>query len=466
MKKYLVLLSFIALGFTSCQDARDIDPIDSISEDQAFENVDDLELGINGMYASYNPLNIESISSRVTDDVKIGADSGGQGVPDINQILDPGSASTNAIWAGHYGVINIANRIIAAAANITPSSPQEAERYNKVLGQCYAMRAFCHFELTMMYSTSFSASELAVPYIDFVVVFEEPARNTVGEVFDRIEGDFAQAATLLSGETDNAFITNDLITAVRAKIALFTGNYPTAISLADQLIAKYPLADREQYVAMFNDTDDREVIWKLIRTQNDGRPGGLYYFTGTGGAFIEMSNSMFDALDPNDIRFEVLLDTDLSNPANNFHLINKYPGVPGFPFLNDIKHYRVAEMHLVKAEAQARNNQLAAAASSIKVLRDVRFGAATALPSYADLRAAIIDILAERRVELGYEGHRYIDLRRTRDITGNGIVRDPRDCGGATPCEMAPNDRRFTMPIPQAEINGNANMVQNPGYGN
>ena len=132
--------------------------------------------------------------------------------------------------------------------------------------------------------------------------------------------------------------------------------------------------------------------------------------------------------------------------------------------MNDLKLYRVAEQYLIKAEAQARLGQLAEAALTIDALRDARFGSDQPAPNYSSVLEAITDILSERRKELAYEGHRFIDLRRTRDLTGLGIVRNEADCGGPTPCELLPSDFRFTLPIPQAEIDVNPNIEQNPGY--
>lgn len=465
MKKYILLLSVFALGLCSCEDARDIEPIDTIPSDEAFQSVFDMKLGVSGMYAQYAPENIIRLSSRMTDDLKIGADNGGQGISEINQILNPGSGSTSGIWATHYRLINLANRIIEAAVDISPQDEAEQALYTRLLGECYAMRALAHFELLSLYAPSFDADALAVPYIDAVVFLEEPPRNTVEAVFTAILNDLTTADTLLGTFADNTRATQDLSTALRAKIALFSGDHTAAIAYANELITTYPLANRNQYVAMYQDTDETEVIFKARRTVTDFFPGGLFYFTATGGAFLEMSNSLFNALDPADIRFNVLFDQVNSNIGSNVLLINKYPGIPGTPYLNDVKVYRVSEQYLIRAEAEARSGDLIAAAQTLRQLRNVRFGFATALDVYANLEEAIQAILQERRLELAYEGHRYIDLRRTRDITNQGIVRDPADCGGATPCELPVNDHRFTLPIPQGEMNGNANMEQNPGYG-
>ena len=124
-------------------------------------------------------------------------------------------------------------------------------------------------------------------------------------------------------------------------------------------------------------------------------------------------------------------------------------------------------MYLIKAESQARLSLFGDAAATLKLLRDARSTAGpTVLDTYATVAEAASAVLAERFIELGYEGHRYVDVKRLRNVVNMGFVRDPLDCGGASPCTLPVSDPRFTMPIPQAEIDVNPNISgqQNPGY--
>ena len=221
---------------------------------------------------------------------------------------------------------------------------------------------------------------------------------------------------------------------------------------------------------MFFDTDDTEVIFKAVRTSADGLIGGLWYFTNSAGPFFEASNSLYNAHDPSDIRFAVNINFGTNNvdgecgptdDANNVHLINKYPGNAS-PFLSDAKIFRVSEMHLIKAEAQARQTMLPQAAMTLQTLRDERFGAATALDSYGTTTEALDAVFDERRLELAYEGHRYLDMKRF----GKGLNRDALDCAAGGSCILASSDFKFTFPIPQVEVNANPSIVQNPGYTN
>lgn len=466
--KRLILSMALLLSLASCDEALDRLPNDSLTSETAYRTVGDLQLGLNGVMISYSTLGTITFNSIITDEVKIGADNGGQQVSLYNMILDPQEGNAAGIWNGRYVAINRANRIIAAAAGITPSAAEQ-NQYNNILAQCYFIRALAHLDLMNHYSpNTMDLTGLAVPYIDFVPpTTAQLPRNTVAEVRDGILASLDMADDLLPASADDVyFATSEAIEFTRAKIKFLTGDYTGALVHADNLILgqngfdAQPLADVVQYPAIFDDTDNTEVIFKRRRTQLEGFIGGVWYFTGTGGAFLEMSNKMYNSL-PGDVRDNVLFDAAASDPADNFHLINKYPGSSGFLYLNDEKVMRMSEMYLIKAECHARLTQFTEAADAIKAIRDARTGGPTTADVYTTLQQAANAILDERFVELAYEGHRYVDLKRLRNVTNTGIVRDPADCGGAAPCELSVSDRRFTLPIPQAEMDTNSNMVQN-----
>jgi hypothetical protein len=50
------------------------------------------------------------------------------------------------------------------------------------------------------------------------------------------------------------------------------------------------------------------------------------------------------------------------------------------------------------------------------------------------------------------------------DRGGRALDRDARECSFLAGCTLANSDYRFTLPIPQVELNANPSVVQNPGY--
>lgn len=466
MKKIFLIIT-AAIGFISCE--TEYLPKDQLAAATVYTNLKDLQDGMNGVMANYNPYPEITFNSIFTDECKIGKDSGGQQVTLYNMQLTA-AVNGNDIWVANYRTINFANKIIDASVGIPTNTSAEVAQKNNILAQCYALRALCHLNLLSHYATTMEdPSALGVIYLDFVpAATAELPRNTVGECFAKMTEDLNTAQALFTGTSSKIFMNKEAITFMRAKIALFTGDNAGAITHADALISQFGLASQTEYVNMFADAGtgfEKEVIFKAERKGNNAFVGGIWYFTGTGGAFMEMSNSMYDSFQPNDVRPTVLMWGAESDPSENLHLIGKYLGSEGFPYMNDIKVMRISEMHLVKAEAQAKLSQFTAASATMQNYVNARYAAGTApIKNYTNLQNAIIDILEERKLELGFEGHRYVDTKRLRALSNQGIERSSLDCGGAAPCELSPSDDRFTMPIPLAEMNANRNMVQNPGY--
>lgn len=443
----------------SCEDNLDIEPNSSLIASTAFRGVDDLQNALNSAYLEYNNTTLQ-FNSIFTDNTKVGIDNGGQELTLYRLVLDPATPVVTNLWVSRYALINEVTRIIEAAELVDIEEGREDE-LNHILGQAYALRAFAHFELFQYFTPDYLDSNgLSVPAVDIVVTVQNLPRNTVAEVYALMNADLEKASSLLDPSlADVKYVTGDFITALRARMALFSGDYQSALGFANQLINKYELANQEEYVNIFLDTDNTEVIFEAARTLSDARPGYIWHFSG-GGPFIEMSNSLFNILDPDDVRYGVLLNVEESEPENNLHLINKYPGT-AFEFLADVKVFRVSEMYLIKAEALLRTGQLPESKEVLKDLRDARFGEDTALPVYSDLNSGLEFILEERRIELAFEGHRYLDLKRF----GKGLNRSLADCGNLdNACQISSSDRRFTLPIPLVELNANPEITQNPGY--
>ena len=500
MKNYKKIFYLFGL-FTvlvACNDAIDIDQPGRLDASAAFETVADLQAGLFGVYDNFDLSGEIAFSSIFTDELSIGFDNGGQGLADYGFVLNAGSTAPAAFWVGAYNAINSANRLIEAADLITPEAGEQ-EQLDDILGQAYALRALAHFFLQSYYSTNYADPDaLGVIAVDFVPTIDQQLlRNTNGEVFGLITSDLDRADALLSDDTsDPTFINKDAVLALRARMAAYRGNYTLAATYSQTLLDKYGLANRAEYEALFLDTDNTEVIFKLERTIGDnfdgqgatgspnagGWAGARFAFvdaTLSGSPYFEMGRSLFNLIDPADIRYDVnvaptsLIDPDYAindNPATDILVIQKYPGSEGQPLMNDLKVFRSSEMLLIRAEAYADaesfNGATNSTAALIKQLRDARFGTATALPVYANESEAFGAILDERRVELSFEGHRYKDLKRLGVRANRGVSKDAIDCAFNGACTLAATDFRFTLPLPIVEFNANPGLreQQNPGY--
>jgi len=117
---------------------------------------------------------------------------------------------------------------------------------------------------------------------------------------------------------------------------------------------------------------------------------------------------------------------------------------------NDFAWFRLAEMYLIKAEAELAGGT--GSSTPLALLRLVRARAFTV----DTLSAVTTDvILRERLFELNSEGKRRQDLIRHGKYTACWQFKE-------TYCPAA--DKIVLMPIPQTQIDANALITQNPGY--
>lgn len=492
--KNLFLIFGVFAGLVACNDAIEIDQPGRLDADAAFQTVADLQAGLFGVYDQFDLSPDIAFQSIFTDELSIGFDNGGQGLADYGFVLNAGSTAPAVFWTNGYDQLNAASRLIEASEIIEIEDGEQA-LFNQILGEAYALRAWGHFIMLSYFSTDYTDDNaLSIINLDFVPTIDQQLlRNTNGETFALIDSDLDRANSLLSNATDDVTrINKDFIIALRARIAAYRQDYTTAASLSQQLISKYPLANRAEYEAMFLDTSDGEVIFKLERTNNDtydgqgatgsptagGWAGARFAFvdaTLSGSPYFEMGRSLFNLMDPADVRYDVnvaptsLIDPDYEtnqNPATDILVIQKYPGSEGQPLMNDLKIFRASEMYLIRAEAAVAQGSLGLAAELIQDIHNARFGTTTDLPSYASATEAYAAILTERRVELAFEGHRYLDLKRLGSRANQGVLKDAIDCAFNGACTLSASDYRFTLPLPIVEFNANPGLreQQNPGY--
>ncbi len=321
------------------------------------------------------------------------------------------------------------------------------------------------------------------------------------------------------------FFNKNAINAFRARMYLYRKNYPLALQYANAAIAAGPALTAatpvptgvvgsgtptsgwngsfystanptSPYRKMWQDVAQGEIILSFEQGTGKAAVSSLYYFNRTnltGGPYHEMGRNLFNLLEQNngvhgstDIRRYAFIDptskidsgypgttapdytTDTNYKLSDVLLLDKYPGKVGNELTNDFKIFRTSEMYFIRAEALIAAGDLPGAALAIKAVRDARTfrGALPALPVYANATAAWADVLYERRLELCFEGHRYIDLKRLGTLAGAGVDRYSRDCDewNIPTCSVPVTDHRFTLPVPQSELNANPNAQQNPGY--
>jgi len=479
----------LMLSIVSCNDAIEIEQPGRLGAENAFQSVSDLRAGLLGAYNFLDTTGEIGLTAAMTDESHRGKDNGGQNNDEQNFNINSSNVYVSRIWRSNYGAIGMANRVIQAAPSIDSSEDQD--EYDNVLGQAHAIRAFAHFQILTYFSPDYTDDSalagllVTSPAVD---IFEPRPRSTNGEFYTAINADLEIASNLINASEGVTFMGADFVTALRARMAAYRGQYSVADGYAESLLANYSIATQDEYTAMFEDSDFTEVIFNLERsigdsydgqgTEGGGWAGSLFAFidaTASGGPFMEMSRSVYNLLaGTDDVRLtrnlniaESTIDSTYETNDNYLNddmlLVFKYPGGTQ-PLLNDLKVFRASEMLLIRAEAAADAGDLTGAANLLKELRDARYGAPQAVQSFANETEAFGAILDERRLELLFEGHRWVDLKRLGNRGDRAIDRDAKECENLAGCTLPNSDYRFTLPIPLSETTANSGVDQNDGY--
>jgi len=385
-------------------------------------------------------------------------------------------SSTSQLWTDAYSTIAKANNIINvidggfAELNITQ------EQLGQLKGECLFMRALSYFDLARVYCQPYVAGRdnLGVPVV-LITTNGYPARNTVGEVYDRVVADLLASIPLLAAtspiKSDAAWATSTSSNALLAKVYLYMGNWQSAADYATTVIGTAGLS---LFTAADYTTWDNDGYWGSggpgaeIIFQVDGSEGNTshgyweaisYMMDPEGYGDCAASNDVRNLYEAGDVR-AALFKQPSKYPGEYWSL--KYPGRLGKTPRREYNTpvLRLAEMYLIRAEAILNG----ASESGITALADFN-----AIRTHRGLTAAatvdLTEIYKERRRELCFEGNELFDLARTQrslvrtDFTGL-INKDIAFVVGGS----AETNYLWAMPIPQTEKDANVNMVQNPGY--
>ncbi len=503
--KFLIFsLSLLTMSLNSCKDAYDIVQDGELSSDTVFRTTSDLKSYLLGsVYTSLDNTNQIAFTSYFTDEAKVDPDNSGWYFDQHRYIITPGDSFATAIWLNNYVLINRVNTLLQKAETIQPESGEESE-YNNILAQARVLRAYAYLQLESFFTTDMKDDSALGVILSTQVedMYAKLPRSTNGEVWNQVISDLDYGYSNLNSSESSTqytpyFVTKTVVNAIRARVYLYKGDYTNAKKYAEDVIDKSGLSltqaspfdsadfwdfkktDLESpYIRMWGDLDtyganvkSNEIIFAFSRPIG-GTGGNIANAWATnstdigGSLFYGVGMNLFSVMDSydDDIRIYNLIDNS-SDFDNNRLVIDKYPGKGSAVLKNDLKAFRLSEMYLILAECQARESNWSGVSTSLKAIRDARnINGEAELPTITSLKNALQEILKERRVELCFEGHRYIDLRRLGKEAGVSIDRSTLDDIIATPTTLDINDYRWTLPIPASELNGNSSIEQNPNY--
>ena len=415
-------------------------------------------------------------------------------------ILPPSNTHIAAHWSALYNGIARCNILLNKIGGISDPALTDT-RKKQIIGEASFLRAFHYYHLVKLFGGV--PIELESNTADPGVT--RKVRATEKEVYDQIVKDLEVAlANLPDTYGTDASVTKVRATkgAVNAMLAKVWAqrsdrDYAKVLTYCNDVInspAGYALMGN--YADVFDGNHDFNTESILEIPFEEGSPtcaswgvelflapedGWQKYcvpskdlvaaYDAEGDAVRKDANILFLKVDGNgdpipwaDENWNPCQDPTVAIPFNDKQ---KHPA--GWGSGDDFYLLRLADIILLKAEAQNETGDLAGAKTTLNLIR-TRVGLANVVA--ADKAAMKQKILLERRLELAFEAQRWDDLVRNGVATDVmlGLNEFTYSCVSGAPGDPVKmdyshcNQEHWLMPIPQVEIDANPNLVQNPGY--
>lgn len=403
-----------------------------------------------------------------------------------------GYNSENGGWTTIYRLINVANNVIYSLNKLPQTTDAEKKGVLKVSGEAHFLRAFYYFWLINIYGNAYSAgtakTDLGVP-IKLSEKVEDKIfkRNTVQEVYDQILIDLQQAESDLSQTTASNSIYRANITSVQfllSRVYLYMQNWEKAAEYADKVINAHP--DLVPLANLQGGILSKASVETIFSMGGNSLPCATsYQYKG-----FTVSKDLYNTYSDNDLRktnfwwtwgdfigYAKLSpqNTSQADPTSvRYYYITYNEGWQYLPCeVSDKFLFRSAEAYLIKAEAEAYLGNEGQARSAINSLRQYRYRRGSDFMVTSTGEDLVKTIREERRKELALEGLRWFDLRRyavcekypeARKIIHDYYYYQSRSSFVKTEYHtfvLEPNDKAYTLPIPQNVIDFNVGMQNN-----
>jgi hypothetical protein len=515
----IVFAVVLLQGFSSCRKELNYTPEVFVSAQSVYTNEAGAIAGVTGVYQQLQSLkksDYELIGVIGTDEVRCCYQAQGYGAywagvvgMDVYDItFNSQNADISGYWADCYTGIANANAAIANIPGIKGFAEPTVQ--TRLEGEAHFMRALFYFYLVQLYG------DIPMPLENTSFANGLP-RIAQQQVYNQIETDlkFAEANCW----TKNKLTGNDVgrasaeaAKALLGKVYLTLHDYADAKTTFEDLINNNHISLLTNYADLFDGKHENnaESLFEIqYSTDNTNDTQGLQNLYGSyagppipfetfntntpgyGGTVVtstaRYADTIFDKV--HDTRYLASINHDRYDSNGNTMSWWVDPGLPTVKKYdissNDIDVYhsgknlyylRSSDVFLMYAETLNELGQPQAALAPLNQVRERGYGGSTAFDIKTTDQAALRDtIMDERSRELGAEGWRWFDLKRTGTLVArvkryddpqrdfekkNGTTTDPHPAQNVS----AKNN---LFPIPLTELQNNPALglkAQNPGY--
>ncbi|CAN5516907.1 RagB/SusD family nutrient uptake outer membrane protein [soil metagenome] len=454
---------------TACNKKLDVNPKQSIDAATAITTPEDVNSAVVGAYSIMAGGALYGTNLFMLADLQAGSPAAGstsaaryatwggtfQGFRQVyRKEMNRDNSEAARVWIAGYRAINMANIVLQSLGVVT-----DADQKSQYEGEALFIRGAMHFELVRYYGLPWDATtannQVGVVIKTVATKNEAEAsvsspRNTVAEVYAQVITDLTAAAAKLP-EENGTRITRYTALAMLSRVYLQQGDYANAFDATNEVIESGYYKLNASVGAVFSNKNTAESIWEIQQndqnnagTSNDGMATFLANLPGIGRGDFRIPSGFVNTYPAGDLRrIEWYYIGTGTRPGLTF--TSKYKS-----FSQNLPVIRLAEMYLTRAECTIRLGLTGSPtpAEDLAMVRNpIRTNSITAA------NPTLADVLAERLLEMAYEGLRIHDIKRLRLSveTVNGVI--------------PWNDDVLVFPIPQREVDATQGVItQNPGY--
>lgn len=497
--KYIIIAILLPFVF-GCEDFLEEDASGSLIFSPEFFGSDvEAEIVLYGLYDKYsdgdacygkNLILVNEVGVDVLT-TPVGRIGGTQNAALQNYTISSSSTgNTSAIFTLMYDIIKTANTLLA---NIDGNENISEE----LVGEALFLRALAYYHLTHGWGDVF--------YYRDALALDEVAklRQTSADIIvDDMIADLIRAGEVMSKESyigterdgrANSWAAKTLL----MKLYLYKSNWAAAISVGEDIVNNSPHGLAVNYQDLwdgdFGDDSANEVMFKLCysnegsqrnfftdnfvpRIKDEGGATGdlsallddnNWAFNGFGlvGPTINLTNSFTD----DDTRKYIMSTGEFLGVELNSYYMSKFWGVldlddnPRTNRHTDRLIFRMADVHLMLAEAYNEDNQPSKASAQIDLIWKRAYEPDRATYSESD-KAAIKQMISdERKKELGGEGHRKYDLVRWGTFV-EAVRAEDYGRGYVGPENVQEYHALWPFQDTEFDLLEEGQLVQNPGY--
>ena len=458
MKRYIFSVKSIVTGLLSVALAScnlNIPPLDQFSDPDAINNVSNARSLLSSAYTAYPHPEYEF--SLLGNDF----------VPTSLSIKDVSSLNlynwsdreisklAPSLWQNYYNVIAQCDALLERMDNVKTSSTEEQNEKQTITAEAKTLKALCYFQLLKVFAPAYDLNPDAPGVIlKTHLGIEDKQRSSIRDCVSTIRGLLSDAVQMDGTSRNNGWLSKTAVLYLQADVALYSGDYETAITSGNAVIAKA----NDAYFT----SEGISNLWA-----KDSYAGRIFAFNTHSTYYSNIQFSMqegdYFCVNPklnvgtSDLRYTsftypFVMNGTVRTLLGKYNRCNKLNQTTAY-----INTMRYAGAYYIVAEAYCRKGETEAARVLINHYWHC-IGVSEA-PAGITNQALLELILTDKQREFVGEGVNFFDLKRTH------LASLPRysQWGTGASSSISSTDYRWNFPIPVSEYRFNS-VEQNAGW--